>query len=853
MLNHLGDTLCNPPRPPDPTVELKPSFLLTQEEKEGVGTELAEVGQSSLNHLGDTLGNPPRPPDTTFEEKPEFPFTQKEAEVLGTGMAGSAPWTADPTMLSQLGLPNSSIKQVGYYTDGETGLPMINISTLTHRASIMITLEIEGCSTEAVIDSGVEMTVISDKLFCKLTDQPPTVQEVVLKNAGRHLKMKGFITDMTRIRIQGKIYRLPICVAPIEDDMLLGADFSLCHYNSINLEEQVLVVGGMEVPMMIKSRRGPAVCGIRLASKTSIPPNSVRMVQCALPKALRQYMTEPDETILGKVLIPRILHGPGKEPIICMVNPTESTVKLSEGQEVGLASEVEEINPDEDPQGQGWSENTHQEEGDTDSETDYESVTSTPYPNLPLHLEDLYHRFSTHLKLPDRRKLAELLIEFQDVFARDELDLGNFTALEHTIDTGNAKPIKQRMRRTPLGFAEEEEAHLTKMLKAGVIQPSTSEWAAAPVLIRKSDGGVHWCVDYRSLNSVCSKDVFPLRLIDECLDTLADSQWFSKLDAKKTAFVTKYGLFEHARMGFGLCNAPATYARVMSLILSGLSWDIVLRFLDDAVVNGPGIPGHFVNLRAVLERFRKYNLKLKPKKCVLFQRKIEFLGRIISPGQIQINEEDLKVVKDWPIPRTTREVESFLGLANYHRVFIKDYAKMAVPLSNIMGKKPFDWGSEQQEAFEELKEALMSPPVLGLTRNTGRFILDTDASQYAIGAELIQVQDEKERTISYGSFALSPEQRRYCTTRKELLSVSPSRSFSKLNRTANQQGERMSSSESEDPGLMPYYEGKEPMTIMDIMVHGAPVPERCRGRGMVRNQDRAATPEEPLVALDEGV
>ncbi|XP_048246357.1 uncharacterized protein LOC125377354 [Haliotis rufescens] len=730
-LNHLGDTLGNPPRPPDPTVELKPAFLLTQEEKEGVGTGLTEAGQSSLNHLGDTLGNPPRPPDRTFEEKPEFPFTKKEAEVLETGMAGSdqvAPWTADPTMLSHLGLPNSSIKQVGYYTDEETGLPMINISTLTHRASIMITLEIEGCSTEAVIDSGAEMTVISDKLFRKSTDQPPTVQEVVLKNAGRDLKMKGFITDMTRIRIQGKTYRLPICVVPIEDDMLLGADFILRHCNSINLEEHVLVVGGMEVPMMIKSRRGPAGCGIRMASKTSIPPISVRMVQCALTEELRQYMTEPDETILGKVLIPRILHGPGKEPIICMINPTESTVKLSEGQEVGLASEVEEINPDEDSQGQGWSETTHQDEGDIDSQTDDESVTSTPFPNPPQHLEDLYYRSSTHLKLPDIRKLAELLIEFQDVFARDELDLGNFSALEHTIDTGDAKPIKQRMRRTPLGFAEEEEAHLTKMLKAGVIQLSTSEWAAAPVLIRKSDGGVRWCVDYRSLNSVCSKDVFPLPLIDECLDTLADSQWFSKLDAnsaywqikikeedrKKTAFVTKYGLFEHVRMGFGLCNAPATYARVMSLILSGLSWDIVLAFLDDAVVNGPGIPGHFVNLRAVLERFRNYSLKLKPKKCVLFQRKIEFLGRIISPGQIQINEEDLTVVKDWPIPRTTREVESFLGLANYHRVFIKDYAKMAVPLYNIMGKKPFDWGSEQQEAFEELKEDLMSPPVLGL-------------------------------------------------------------------------------------------------------------------------------------------
>ena len=156
-----------------------------------------------------------------------------------------------------------------------------------------------------------------------------------------------------------------------------------------------------------------------------------------------------------------------------------------------------------------------------------------------------------------KQKLANLLISYDDVFATSEFDLGTFTDIEHSIDTGTARPIKQRMRRTPACFADEEEAHLKKMLDAGVIKESVSEWASAPVLIRKRDKSFRWCIHYRALNSVTVKDTFPLPLVDDCLDTLAGNTWFSKLDANsaywqvkikeedrhKTAFVAKYGLY----------------------------------------------------------------------------------------------------------------------------------------------------------------------------------------------------------------------------------------------------------------------------------------------------------------------
>ena len=209
------------------------------------------------------------------------------------------------------------------------------------------------------------------------------------------------------------------------------------------------------------------------------------------------------------------------------------------------------------------------------------------------------------------------------------------------------------MRRTPTVFQGKVEGHLDKMLAAGVIQPSVSDWASAPVLIRKKDGSVRWCVDYRALNKVTVKDTYPLPLIEECLNTLAGNQWFSKLDAnaaywqikikpadsKKTAFITKYGLFEFTRMGFGLCNAPATVTRAINLVLNRLKWKIALAFLDDVLVLGTSAETHLNNLRQVFERFQQYGLKFKPRKCEIIRQKVEFLGRPISSNGVEMDDQ----------------------------------------------------------------------------------------------------------------------------------------------------------------------------------------------------------------------
>ena len=243
-------------------------------------------------------------------------------------------------------------------------------------------------------------------------------------------------------------------------------------------------------------------------------------------------------------------------------------------------------------------------------------------------------------------------------------------------------------------------------------------------------------------------------------------------DRHKTAFITKYGQFEHVKLAFGLCNSPATFSRVIQLVLQGLSWRECLAYLDDVIVLGKDFDNHLENLTKVFDRFRHYNLKLKPKKYNLFQSEVKFLGKIVSAEGVKVNPGNVEIVKKWPIPRSKKDVESFLGFMNYHREHIPEYARTALPLHEIVKPKvPFVWKEKHQAAFEAMKSSLLQAVVLNYPNSHDIYILDTDASDNTIGAELSQLQDGKEKSTSFASKVLTPAQRKYCTTRKELLAI----------------------------------------------------------------------------------
>ena len=405
---------------------------------------------------------------------------------------------------------------------------------------------------------------------------------------------------------------------------------------------------------------------------------------------------------------------------------------------------------------------------------------------LPEYLRKLYTDACQRLTAPQARRVLAVLLKYVNVFAATDLDIGRFTALVHYVKTGKAFPIKQGMRRTPLGFEGEEKKTIDSMLDAGVIEPSRSEWASPPVLVRKKDGSWRYCIDYRSVNNVTVKDAYPLPLIEECIDSLAGKKWFCTLDMnsgywqipvaaedkEKTAFLTRYGLYQFTRMPFGLSNSPATFQRAMHMVLNGLIWERVIVYLDDINVMGATVEETLDHLEVVLQRFQEFGLKLKPRKCALFLSEAKFLGRLATREGVHVTDEHIKSVREWPVPKSKKELQQFLGFLNYHRGFIQGLAGMSAPLYELTGLRvEWKWTEEHQKAFELLKGVMTSPPVLGYPNSSDLFILDTDASDYAIGAALSQVQDAREVPISFASKALNAKQRQYCTTRKELLAV----------------------------------------------------------------------------------
>ena len=273
--------------------------------------------------------------------------------------------------------------------------------------------------------------------------------------------------------------------------------------------------------------------------------------------------------------------------------------------------------------------------------------------------------------------------------------------------------------------------------------------------------------------------------MDECIDALVGNRWFSNIDAnaaywqvplspearEKTAFRTRLGLFEFTRLPFGLANAPSTYSRVMDLTLKGLHWKKALAFLDDVMILGRSEEDHLRNIEEVLGRFQKFGLKLKITKCRFFVKKCEFLGRQIGTNGVTLSDHSVDTISSWPVPQTVKETRGFLGLVNFHRAFISKLADIAEPLHQIVKKENFSWGGPQQLAFDRLKSILLQRPVLSTPNKEGKFILDCDCSHFALGGELLQIQQDTERTIAYSSFTLSTTERKYCVTRKELLSV----------------------------------------------------------------------------------
>ena len=404
-------------------------------------------------------------------------------------------------------------------------------------------------------------------------------------------------------------------------------------------------------------------------------------------------------------------------------------------------------------------------------------------------------------------RLIDVIYNHTEVFSLFDGDLGFCDVLKHSIPTTTDKPVYLPHRQIPVQLQSEVRKCLDNWLKQGIIRPSKSPYASQVVIVRKKTGEIRLCVDFRKLNAISIRDSFPLPRVEEALQAVQAAVWFSSFDLaqgylqmameeediEKTAFrAGSSGLYEFTRMPFGLTNAGASFCRLMEMCIGDQQYVTLLFYLDDICIFAETADQMLDRIEFVFSRLKEFNLKIKPKKSHFFQTSVTFLGHILSADGVSPNPEKVAKIKDWPTPKTPKEVHSFVGLASYYRRFIPNFAKWAGPLHALivpasfkqkirrgeMKKSDlpeFQWTPACQEGFDQLKKALTEAPVLAYPDYSKPFILETDASLKGLGAVLSQKGDDNEiRVVAYASRSLRPSEksmRDYSSAKIELMAL----------------------------------------------------------------------------------
>ena len=461
---------------------------------------------------------------------------------------------------------------------------------------------IEGVSCSALVDTGSTVTVVRPEVVPVGTQLEDTAVQLRTVT-GELAPMKG--RGQMILTVGGRKMRHTVWVAEVQDACILGLDFLREATLSFS-DGQVVHMRPLDPQRAATHAAGPRKCCVGEGKQT---------------RAAGSYLLEP-----------RLYPKPATRSL-------DSPAGLT-------ASEVEGC------------ESLHKSEA--------KRMTA---------LHEVWQRSAGDLDAEQQERLWQLLIEFRDCFSCDEEELGQTSLVEHTIDTGDAVPIRQCPHRLPLG--QQQEQALEKMQRAGIIEPSESPWASPVMMVPKKGGEWCFCLDYRRLNDITKKDSYPLPCVDECLDLVAGSSWFSSLDLRsgywqvplaeearpKTAFCTGKGLWQFKVLCFGLCNAHATFERLMERVLAGVTHTECLVFLDDILAHDSSFDSAIAALRKVMERIKGAGLKLHPDKCKLLCRELTFLGHQIGSDGIGTGEEKVCARCEWPTPTDQRGLKRFFGFS----------------------------------------------------------------------------------------------------------------------------------------------------------------------------------------------
>lgn len=630
---------------------------------------------------------------------------------------------------------------------------------------------IQGTFVTWKVDTGAKNTFITEDIFNEIPPENRPVLEPARKKfvtaSGQDLYVLG--TAHMTLNFDDFETDLRVFVGRVSQN-LLGADFYSyfrCNWDHEN--------GGLFVKVPGNNACLRRTNWIIASQDISVPPGHEVVIQTeftypenseGIPVVLSEFLHKHKLLVARTLLNARTFNG-----YLRLFNLGRAKVTVKHNARIAIFSPVIKVSNSER----------------LNSEEVYLVEEKNPK-ELPAHLIPVYEKGRIYLSDQEASLFKKFLQKRVATFADPNGRLGQTTLGEHHIVLNDERPFKEASRNMPLFKRDILNNEIQKLEDLGIIEKSHSPWSSQLVLVQKKDKTWRVCVDYRRLNSRTIKDAYPIPRIDDNLDALVGSMWFTSLDLnmayhqvpmserdkEKTAFATpRGGLYQYSVMPFGLCNAPATFQRIIEKALCGLQWNIAVLYLDDIIVFGKSFQEHLENLNQVCDRLDSANLKLKPSKCFFFRQEVEFLGHVVSRYGVHTDPKKIEAIRNIRIPKNVTDLRRFLGIMSYYRKFVKGFAETAKCLHALTKKNGvWNWTPECDHAFHELRDKLIHSPILGYPDvDGGPFVLDTDASNDAIGCVLSQIQNGEEKVMQYASRTLNSHEKNYCVTRKEMLAV----------------------------------------------------------------------------------
>lgn len=696
------------------------------------------------------------------------------------------------------------------------------------RGRPLVRLHVNGKICTCFVDTGSEVTILKESTCEKLNISSVTPIERTFKGASG-VVFNGLGEVHVKVSIEDTVKcNHPVVVfkdISFPGEMLLGIDF-IRNFNfqlvaNLTPPQNYMSFNNVRVPFWFSDQSS---LGVRLVNNCNNDNNNFSPSLCVSRSVICQpksgcfvnttVSSEFDEPIglvqgrTARILVPRSVVSVTKNSAsVWVVNDKPHPVLLKEGMKLASVNVVNDIyvnsNPVHLPDEMEPSEPMALDDFTDDFDKHFGigdfGYTSDDFDVFPPVSMDVCTLKTTsdmegtiprenlaHLGSVRRGKLLTILEQYSDLFNEDT-PLGCVPNIHHNIVTTDEGPIRTRQWRLPESARDTIRQECEAMLRDGIIEPSTSPWLSPVVLVRKKDGGIRFCIDFRNLNKITLADTYPMPRLDETIDKLAGTHWFTALDAKsaywtvevnesdrqKTAFSDGCRLYQFKRMPFGLATAPSTFQRAINAVLHPVLGRHTLAFLDDVVVASGSFEEHMDHLDETMGLLAKAGFRLNLKKCKFAVNTFRFLGHLITPNGVLPDPDKVKAITQMTAPCNVKQVRQFLGATGFFRKHVKDYASVAAPLTALLKKQAkFHWGLEQQTAFEDLKGKLASDPILKQPDFNRTFEVHCDASGVAIGACLIQRDEEgKPHAVSYFSRKLREGENKFPTIDIEALAV----------------------------------------------------------------------------------